>query len=139
VREFLTNHQLPAPPRIERGTSQLEAVRLPSSNWMKEMSPKQGMKIGLLISGALALLILAGLIVFGVSSYDGYCISFEPPKRPCGILEFLIPYLLLLVVFSVIGKPILAIIFFFVIVTPPLIGYIVGRRNAGTAPRYKNQ
>jgi hypothetical protein len=96
------------------------------------MSPKQGLKTGLLISGALVLLILAGVIAFGVSSYDGYCISFEPPKRPCSILEFLFPYILLLIVFSILGRPILAIIFLLVIVTPPIIGYIVGRMRAGS-------
>jgi hypothetical protein len=98
------------------------------------MLPKQGLKRGLLISGALALLILAGVIAVGGSSYDGYCISFEPPKRPCGIFEFLVPYILLLIVFSIIGKPILAITFFFIIVAPPIIGYLVGRRNAGSEP-----
>jgi hypothetical protein len=95
------------------------------------MSPKQGLKNGLLISGALILLILAVVIAYGVISYDGYCISFEPPKRPCGIFEFLFPYILLLIVFSLIGKPILAIIFLFIVLTPPIIGYIVGRRRSG--------
>jgi hypothetical protein len=96
------------------------------------MSPKKGLRVGLLISGVLVLLILAGIIMTGVRSYDGYCISFEPPKRPCGILEFLFPYLLLLIVFSVIGKPVLAIIFLIIVVTPPIIGYVFGRRKTST-------
>ena len=95
------------------------------------MSQKQGLKNGLIISGALVLLILAGVTAYGVISYDGYCISFEPPKRPCGLLEFLLPYILLFIVFSLIGKPILAIIFLIIILTPPIIGYIVGRRRSG--------
>jgi len=95
------------------------------------MTPKKGLKVGLLISGILALLILIGILIVGLSLYDGYCISFEPPKRPCSILEFLFPYLLLLIVFSIIGKPVLAIIVVFIVVVPPVIGYIIGRRKSG--------
>jgi hypothetical protein len=94
------------------------------------MSPNRGLKIGLIASGALALVVLAGVIVVGIQSYDGYCVSFEPPKRPCGLLQFLIPYLLLLIVFSLFGKPILAIIFLLMIAAPPFVGYWIGRTRA---------
>ena len=97
------------------------------------MTPKKGLKVGLLISGILALLIFAGILIVGIRSYDGHCISFEPPKRPCSILEFLFPYLLLLVVFSIIGKPVLAIIALIIVVAPPAIGYLVGKRKSSTA------
>jgi hypothetical protein len=94
------------------------------------MSSKQGFKVGVLISGILALMIISGILIAGVRSYDGYCVSFEPPKRPCGILEFLLPYLLLWIVFSVIGRPILAIGFFIIVVAPPMLGYMICRRKS---------
>jgi hypothetical protein len=94
------------------------------------MSSKQGFKVGVLISGILALIIISGILIAGIRSYDGYCVSFEPPKRPCGILEFLLPYLLLWIVFSVIGRPILAIGFFFIVVAPPMLGYMICRSKS---------
>lgn len=94
------------------------------------MTPKKGFKSGLLVSGALFLLILAGILAIGISSYEGHCISFEPPERPCNLLEFLIPYVLLLVVFSIVGKPILLIIALIIVLLPPIIGYLIGRRKS---------
>jgi hypothetical protein len=100
---------------------------------MEPMSPKRGLKIGLIASGALALMILAGVIIVGIQSYDGYCVSFEPPKRPCGLLHFLMPYLLFLIVFSVIGRPVLAIMFLLIVAALPIAGYLLGRRRSGSS------
>jgi hypothetical protein len=94
------------------------------------MTPKKGFKVGLLVSGILALLILVGILIVGLSSYEGHCISFEPPERPCNILEFLVPYLLLLIVYSIIGRPILAVSVFVIILTPPVIGYLIGKTKS---------
>lgn len=94
------------------------------------MAPKQGIKSGLLISGILLGLILLGIVIYGVISYDGYCISFEPPKRECTLFEFLLPYLLLLVVYSLVGKPVLTLILISIIFIPPVIGYLQGKRKS---------
>jgi hypothetical protein len=93
------------------------------------MTPKRGLKRGLLVSGILLILILVGVLWFGVSSYDGYCISFEPPRRPCNLLEYLFPYTLLLIVFSAIGKPMICLSVFVVLLAFPIIGYVVGKRR----------
>ena len=94
------------------------------------MTPKKGFKSGLIVSGILLLLFLLGILIVGIVSYEGHCISFEPPERECTIFEFLYPYLLLLVVYSVVGKPILALIFFSILLTPPVIGYYLGNRKS---------
>ena len=94
------------------------------------MTPKNGFRTGLLVSGILALLILVGILVVGLSSYEGHCISFEPPERPCTILEFLPPYLLLLIVYSIVGRPIWGVIVFVIIISPPVIGYLIGKRKS---------
>lgn len=41
-----------------------------------------------------------------------------------------IPYVLLLVVFSIVGKPILLIIALILLLAPPIIGYLIGRRKS---------
>ena len=94
------------------------------------MTPKRGLKRGLLISGILLILILIGVLWVGISSYDGYCISFEPPKEPCSLLEYLLPYTLLLIVFSAIGKPMICLSVFVVLLAFPIIGYVVGKRRS---------
>jgi len=94
------------------------------------MTPKKGFTIGLFVSGILVFLILVGILIVGLSSYEGHCISFEPPERPCNVIEFLIPYLLLLIVYSIIEKPILFLILLILILMPPVIGYLIGKRKS---------
>jgi hypothetical protein len=93
------------------------------------MTRKQGLKTGLVVSGILLGLIFLGILIYGLTSYEGYCISFEPPKRECNILEFIFPYLLLLAVYSVFGKPVLALILVLIILIPPMVGYLLGKRK----------
>jgi hypothetical protein len=104
-----------------------------SVSLVDHMSPKRSLKIGFVVSGVLALLILAGFIVVGILAYDGHCVSFEPPKRPCGFFQFLIPYLLILIVFSAIGKPILAFGLLLTLAAPPIAGYLMDRRRSRSA------
>ncbi len=94
------------------------------------MTPKKGFRSGLIVSGIFLLLFFLGILIVGIISYDGYCISFEPPQRECNIFEFLYPYLLLLVVYSVVGRPILALIFFSILLPPPVIGFSLGYRKS---------
>lgn len=91
------------------------------------MTPKKGFRVGLIGSGILVLLILVGILIFGLSSYDGHCISFEPPERPCTFLEFLPAYLFLLILYSMIGKPVLALNVILILLVPPVIGYLIGK------------
>jgi len=94
------------------------------------MTPKKGLKYGMLVSGCLFFVILIGVLVVGIISYDGHCISFEPPVRPCNLLEFLLPYTLLLIVFSMIGKPILFFALLAILFAFPVIGYVIGKRKS---------
>ena len=94
------------------------------------MTPKNGLKVGLVISFALTLVILLGIVIVGLSSYDGYCISFEPPARPCDILEYIFPYLVLRVFFSIVIWPIKSSFIYIIILSPPIIGYLLGKRNS---------
>jgi len=93
------------------------------------MTPRKGFRVGLLISGTLVFLILMVAVYIGLSSYDGYCIYFEPPKRPCTMWEFLLPYLFLLILYWIFGKPIWTIIIFILLLAPPLIGFFLGRKK----------
>jgi len=94
------------------------------------MASSKAFKVGLLISGSLIMIILVGTLVVGISSYEGHCISFEPPERPCTLLEFLFPYLLLWIVFSIVEKPILTFLVLDFILAPTIIGYLLGRKES---------
>jgi len=98
------------------------------------MTPKKGLKFGMIASGCLFFVILMGALVVGIRSYDGHCISFEPPVRPCNILEYLLPYTLLLIVYSMIGKPILFFTLLAILLAFPLIGYLIGKRKFDLEP-----
>jgi len=93
------------------------------------MNLKKEYKTGCLISGILILLLVIGILIVGVRAYEGHCLAFEPPERPCSLLQFLYPYLVLLVVYSIIGRPILAILVFLIILAPALIGFLLSRRS----------
>jgi hypothetical protein len=94
------------------------------------METKRGFKNGLLVSGFLVFLLLAGILFVGLQAYEGHCLSFEPPERPCSLLEFLYPYLLLLILYSIMGRPIISICIFVIILAPPLIGRLLGKRSS---------
>ena len=96
------------------------------------MTAKKGLKSGLIVSGIFLDLIFLGILIYGLTAYDGHCISFEPPERTCTVLEFLLPYLLFLVVYSLVGKPILAVILFLIIFVPPLVGCLQDKRKSKT-------
>jgi hypothetical protein len=89
----------------------------------------RGINIGLIISAVIIILVLAIVIVIaiGVESFNGTCISFEPPARSCTLLEFLIPYLLLLLVYWVVEKPVLTLLIAVLVLAAPLAGWIVSR------------
>ena len=100
------------------------------------MSPKKGLRTGILLSGVVVFSILAVVLVGGIRAYDGNCLSFEPPNRPCGLLEFLVPYTLLVAGFSAFDKPFLSLGLILLIVGAPLVGFIVGKRRSNRAPDY---
>jgi hypothetical protein len=78
-------------------------------------------------------LLLAVAIAIGVASFDGTCISFEPPTRSCTLLQFLIPYLLLLLVYWIVGRPMLALVIGLIILIAPLVGWFVSRSGSREA------
>jgi len=94
------------------------------------MTPKKGFKVGLLVSCVLALLVILGILIFGLISYEGYCISFEPPERQCTFSEFLPGYLFLIILYSIIGKPVFALVFALIIFSPSIIGYLIVNRKS---------
>jgi hypothetical protein len=87
------------------------------------------LKVGMFISLGILLLTLLVVLWVGVRSYDGHCMSFEPPRRPCTLLQFLIPYVLVLVLFSAVGKPMLTLVVLVAVIVPPIGGYLVDRRR----------
>jgi hypothetical protein len=98
------------------------------------MTTRKGLKYGMIASGCLLFVILMGVLIVGIRSYDGHCISFEPPVRPCNLLEYLLPYTLLLIVFSIVGKPILFFSIMAILLAFPFIGYLIGKRKFDVRP-----
>jgi len=94
------------------------------------MNFRKSLKVGLIVSGILILLLFSGILIFGLISYEGYCISFEPPERQCTFFEFLPAYLFLVILYSIIGKPVFALVFVIIILTPSIIGYLIGKRKS---------
>jgi hypothetical protein len=92
-------------------------------------TPKNGFRTGMRASVFLLLLIFVGILLVGITSYDGHCISFEPPQRECNIFEFLFPYVLIFIVFSVISKPMLFLIILITLIALPIVGYMIGKKN----------
>jgi hypothetical protein len=93
----------------------------------------RGLIIGLIISAVIIILVLAVAIAIGVGSFNGTCISFEPPARSCTLLEFLISYLLLLLVYWVLEKPVLTLLVVVLVLAAPFAGWIVSRgRSKGS-------
>jgi hypothetical protein len=92
------------------------------------MTPRRGFEIGVLASASLLSLGVVIALAIGASAYDGHCISFEPPKEPCTLLQYLVPYMLLLAVYSIAGRPIWSILALLVLLALPAVGYLVGRR-----------
>ncbi len=95
------------------------------------MKSGKGFKIGLIVSAILILLILGGSLTIGLRSYDGIFIPFEPPQQIYTFLEFVPPYLLLLIVYSIFGKLVLALLVFLIILSPSVIGYLAGEGKSG--------
>lgn len=115
------------------------SLRIDATVW-EQLTPEpggrkhtSGLKTGVKALLALLLLTVAGVAAVGVRSYDGHCISFEPPKRPCSLIEFLIPYTLTLAMFSLIGKPIRFLSLTLILLAPLLIGYLFSSRSGNAA------
>ena len=92
------------------------------------MNSRKGLKLGLLASAFLFLVILAIPLFSSITAYDGYCVSFEPPKRQCTMMEYLVPAFILSLMFLAFGKPLLSIPIVISILALPLLGYLIGKR-----------
>lgn len=92
-------------------------------------SAKSGFRTGAAASLLLVLLLVGVAVFIGADAYEGHCISFEPPQQPCSLVEYLLPYLLFLIVYSTLGRPDLALAFLLVLLVLPLGGFFLGRRN----------
>jgi hypothetical protein len=93
------------------------------------MADRNRARLGFLISIFLFLCLLAAITLVGISGYEGNCISFEPPPEPCTLLEYLLPYLLLLVVFWIFGKPLLSLAILALILAPGITGWMLEKRR----------
>ena len=93
------------------------------------MIARKGLRLGLLASCLLFLGILAIPLVLGITSYDGYCVSFEPPKRPCTFLEYLGPTFILTLLYLAFGRPLLSLFLVVALLALPLVGYFVDKRR----------
>jgi hypothetical protein len=93
------------------------------------MTSKKGFKIGLLISFVLLMVILLGFLIAGFRSYDGVCISVEPPEHPCTFIEYIIPYLMMRLFFPIIIWPIGSYLVAGLLLLLPFLGYLIGERN----------
>jgi ABC-type dipeptide/oligopeptide/nickel transport system permease subunit len=103
------------------------------------MYARKGLRSGLKISGAIIILILIVAVYIGLSSYDGYCISWEPPRRPCTLGEYFPAYIFLMIMFWIFGRPIWTILVFILLLAPPLTGYILGRKAKSNQKEYSNE
>jgi hypothetical protein len=103
------------------------------------MDPRKGFRSGLLTSGSIILLILMVFVYIGLSSYDGYCISWDPPRRPCTLGEYFPAYLFLMIMFWIFGRPVWTILIFILLLIPPLTGYILGRKAKSNQKEHSNE
>jgi hypothetical protein len=93
------------------------------------MTPHKGLKRGLLGSAIVIALILVAFLVVSIASYDGHCVSFEPPKRPCSLIAYLYPSFILFVFYTAIGRPFLFLSVLLVVLILPLVGFLVDKRR----------
>jgi hypothetical protein len=93
------------------------------------MADRKWARLGVLISGVLFFCLLMVVVLVGITSYQGYCISFEPPPESCTLMEFLLPYLFLLIVFWLFGKPVLSLAILAFILAPSIIGWLLEKRH----------
>lgn len=94
---------------------------------------KIGFRYGLLASACLLGLVLLAALVVAFQSYDGRCISFEPPPTDCTLLEYLPGYAFLLLIYWAFGRPLLSIACLALLLLLPLGGYLLGRRASPLA------
>ena len=93
------------------------------------MNARKGLRLGLLASCLLFLAILAIPLTICITSYDGHCVSFEPPKRPCTFLEYLGTAFILNLVYLAFGRPVLYVFLVAGMLALPLVGHIVDKRK----------
>jgi hypothetical protein len=77
----------------------------------------------------MVVIILAIPLSVSIASYEGNCVSFEPPTRPCALSEYLGSAFLLTLVYFAFGRPLLCIGLVVLILLLPLVGFLVGRRD----------
>jgi len=93
---------------------------------MNSKGPKY-FRLGLLIDLALLMAAVLAIVVGSLVTYDGRCgsIIMEPTHTPCNIFQYIATELF---IFVMLGIFLLWWAILIILLLPPIVGYLVGRR-----------
>ena len=92
------------------------------------MSAKRGFALGCIGSLLLVTVIVSIILILNSASYQGECISFEPPAGDCSLFEYLLQVLVLVLISSPFTHTFLFFSLLAVILMLPILGIGIGRR-----------
>jgi hypothetical protein len=90
---------------------------------------------GLLASAMILMLVFAGIALVASTSFEGECISFEPPSQSCSLGRYLVQAVVLTVLAAPWTHTSLFILAVAILVGLPIAGLVVGIFRARTATR----
>lgn len=98
------------------------------------MSARRGLLFGCIGSLGLVVVVFAIVLSSEAWSYQGHCISFEPPARECSIVQYLFLLVILSIVFPLpFVYRLLSWSIWLIVLLLPILGYEIGKRSESKA------
>jgi hypothetical protein len=92
------------------------------------MKARKGFAVGCISSVLIVIAIVLIILISNAGSYDGECISFEPPARKCSFGEYIRQVGLLILIFSPFTDTFLFCSISLVLLFLPILGWRIGTR-----------
>ena len=92
------------------------------------MKARKGFTFGCLSSVLVAVAIVSIILISNAGSYEGECISFEPPARKCSFGEYLQQVVLLILIFSPFTDTFLFCSISLLLIILPILGWRIGKK-----------
>lgn len=92
------------------------------------MKARKGFTFGCISSVLVAVAIVSIILITYAGSYEGECISFEPPAGKCSIGEYLLQVVLIILIFSPFTDTYLFCSISLVLLFLPILGWRIGKK-----------